>query len=98
MVTYPQRDARVHYPALSVVAKSLNRYVMIYEYPESDPRHHAANVGRRLDELIEHLRGDLFKFDQPKGQALFEASAEVLEGLRTAFAHYESQSESAMRE
>ena len=68
------------------------------EYPESDPRHHAVNVGRRLDELIEHLRLDLGKFNQPKAQALFETSAEVLKGLRTAFAHYESQSESALRE
>jgi hypothetical protein len=71
---------------------------MANQYPESDPRHHTANVGRMLEELIAHLREDLGKINEPKAQALFETSAEVLEGLRTAFEHYESKSESAMRE
>ena len=50
-----------------------------------------------LGELIDHLRQDTRYFDEPKAQALFETSAEVLQGLRTAFAHYEEGSESAMR-
>ena len=67
-------------------------------YPESDPRHHTARVKKMLADLISHLRDDTTKFDEPKAQALFETSAEVLQGLHTAFDHYESGSERAMRE
>ena len=44
------------------------------------------------------MREDTGKFDEPKAQALFETSAEVLQGLRKAFDHYESGAEPAMRE
>jgi hypothetical protein len=67
-------------------------------YPPSDPRYHTANIEAALDELITHLREDTAKFDEPKAQALFETTAEVLGGLRTAFAHYDSGAEAAMRE
>jgi hypothetical protein len=67
-------------------------------YPESDPRHHTVRVKKMLADLISHLRDDTAKFDEPKAQALFETSAEVLQGLHTAFDHYESGSERAMRE
>ena len=69
---------------------------MTNEYPESDPRHHAANVGHMLEEVITHLREDISKVKEPKAQALFETGAEVLTGLRTAFQHYEKRSEPAM--
>ena len=67
-------------------------------YPRSDPRYHTANITATLDELIAHLREDIGAFDEPKAQALFETSAEVLDGLRTAFRHYDTGSEGAMRE
>jgi hypothetical protein len=67
-------------------------------YPKSDPRYHTANVLAALDDLIRHLREDTREFDEPKAQALFETSAEVLGGLRMAFQHYESGAEAAMRE
>lgn len=59
----------------------------------SDPRYHVANVGHMLNDLVRHLREDIRKFDEPKAQALFETSAEVLQGLHTAFTHYETGSE-----
>jgi hypothetical protein len=31
-----------------------------------DPRQHTANVKRMLGELIDHLREDIGKFDEPK--------------------------------
>ena len=65
--------------------------------PNPDPSFHVANVGNMLDDLIRHLRDDTKQFDEPKAQALFETSAEVLQGLRTAFRHYQSGSEPAMR-
>ncbi|HEU4754023.1 MAG TPA: hypothetical protein VFU47_13015 [Armatimonadota bacterium] len=71
---------------------------MTNPYPENDPRHHTCNVRGMLDDLVQHLREDIGKVDEPKAQALFETAAEVLLGLRTAFQHYEQASEPAMRE
>jgi|ThiBiot_300_plan_2_1041538.scaffolds.fasta_scaffold41256_2 hypothetical protein len=67
-------------------------------YPEDDPRHHTAKIKGMLDELIRHLREDTSKVDEPKAQAVFETTAEVLTGLKTAFEHYERGSEAAMTE
>lgn len=50
-----------------------------------------------LTEVIDHIREDIDKVNEPKAQALFETSAEVLTGLRTAFEHYEAGSEKGMR-
>jgi hypothetical protein len=50
-----------------------------------DPRRHTANVRKEFGELIEHLRDDISKIDESKAQALFEAAAEVISGLDTAF-------------
>ena len=62
-----------------------------------DPRFHVENVKNKLGELIQHLRDDIRQFDEPKAQALFETSAEVLQGLQTAFSHYEGGREPGMR-
>jgi hypothetical protein len=62
-----------------------------------DPKAHAANIEQMLAELIDHLRSDIEKVDEPKAQVLFETGAEVLIGLRTAFQHYQTGAERAMR-
>jgi len=62
-----------------------------------DPRAHTANVRREFRELIDHLRSDLSKIDEPKAQALFETTAEVISGLDTAFKHYQEKSEKAWK-
>ena len=62
-----------------------------------DPRAHTANIRKEFRELIDHLRGDIKKIDEPKAQALFETTAEVISGLNTAFKHYEEKSESAWK-
>ena len=62
-----------------------------------DPRAHTANVRREFRELIDHLRSDLSKIDEPKAQALFETTAEVISGLDTAFKHYDEKSEKAWK-
>jgi hypothetical protein len=67
-------------------------------YPESDPRHHTAKIKGMLNELIQHIREDIEKVDEPKAQAVFETAAEVLNGLKVAFDHYERGSEPAMQE
>jgi hypothetical protein len=63
------------------------------EFAKSDPRYHTEKVGVELDSLINHLREDIKKVDDPQAQALFETSAEVLVGLRTAFKHFTDKSE-----
>lgn len=50
---------------------------------------------QRLQEVIDHLRGDVDNFDEPQLKAMFETSAEVLGGLGKAFADYERKNESA---
>jgi hypothetical protein len=62
-----------------------------------DPRAHTANVRKEFRELIEHLRGDVNKIEEPKAQALVETAAEVINGLETAFKHYEEKSEQAWK-
>ena len=62
---------------------------------ESNPRHHAAKIKGMLNGVIEHAREDVQKVDDPKAQALFETTAEVLSGLVTAYTHYEAKSETA---
>ena len=62
-----------------------------------DPRAHTANVRKEFRELIDHLRGDINKIDEPKAQALFETAAEVIGGLDAAFKHYEEKSEKAWK-
>lgn len=64
---------------------------------ESDPVHHAIRLKGMLDDMIAHLRSDIGKVDEPRAQALFETTAEVLIGLRTAFNHYEAGDEAAFR-
>ena len=67
------------------------------QYPESDPRHHTSNIMQMLDEVSRHLREDVQKVDEPRAQALFETTAEVLGGLKKAYQHYEGRSEPAFR-
>jgi hypothetical protein len=62
-----------------------------------DPRAHTANVRKEFGKLIGHLRGDINKIDEPKAQALFETTAEVIGGLDTAFKHYEEKREKAWK-
>jgi hypothetical protein len=64
---------------------------------DRDPRHHTQKMQKRLQEIIDHLRADVGKVDEPQLQAMFETSAEVLSGLKKAFSDYEQKKESAWR-
>jgi DNA gyrase/topoisomerase IV subunit A len=67
------------------------------QYAESDPRHHTLKIKDMLNEAMQHMREDISKVSDPKAQALFETSAEVLGGLITAYDHFEQKSEGAWR-
>lgn len=63
--------------------------------PEADPRRHTEKIRGLLEGLIDHLRDDVSKVSEPRAQVLFETTAEVLLGLKTAFEHYEAGTEAA---
>ena len=64
---------------------------------ESDPRAHTQKMQKALKDIQTHLREDIGKVKEPKLQAMFETSAEVLGGLMKAFQDYEKRNEAAWR-
>ena len=50
-----------------------------------------------LDRLIQQVRSDIEQVQEPKAQALFETTAEVLLGLKKAYQDYQGGSEKAWR-
>ena len=52
---------------------------------------------KALRELQDHLREDITKIDEPQLKAIFETSAEVLDGLLKAFSDYEKKNEPSWR-
>ena len=64
---------------------------------ENNPIHHTQKIKAQISKLIDHLREDVGKVTEPKAQALFETSAEVLTGLVKAFDDYEKKNEAAWR-
>jgi hypothetical protein len=68
------------------------------QYPEQDPRHHTCKIKDMLRQSMQHMREDVEKVSNPKAQALFETSAEVLGGLITAYDHFEQRSEPAWKQ
>ena len=67
------------------------------QFPESDPRHHTAKLKQMRTEIMEHARQDVAKVTDPKAQALFEATPEVLAGLKKAYEHFERGTEGAWK-
>ena len=59
--------------------------------------HHTQKLKAQMRQLIDHLREDVGKVTEPKAQALFETSAEVLTGLVKAFEDYEKKNKEAWR-
>jgi hypothetical protein len=67
------------------------------QYTESDPRHHTSKLKQMLNDTAAHAREDVSKISDPKAQALFETTAEVLKGLVKAFDDFEQKSEPAWK-
>jgi hypothetical protein len=63
----------------------------------SNPLEHTARLKTELEQLKQHLREDVSKVDDSKAKALFEVSAEVIEGLYKAFSDYEAKNEEAWK-
>ena len=67
------------------------------QYDESDPRHHTIMIREMLNDVARHAREDVGKVNDAKAQALFETTAEVIEGLTRAYDHLEQRAEPAWR-
>jgi hypothetical protein len=64
----------------------------------ADPRVHCEHIQQQLDELIQHARADIKRVPEARFQALLETTAEVLNGLKTAYQHYATKAETAWSE
>jgi hypothetical protein len=64
---------------------------------ENDLRHHSQKIKGMLADAARHAREDVGKVEDPKAKALFETTAEVLDGLIRAYDHAEQRSEPAWR-
>jgi len=61
----------------------------------NENEHHSGNVHRMMDDLVNHLRSDVPKVDDPQLKAIFETSAEVVTGLMKTIKDFESKTEEA---
>ncbi len=64
----------------------------------SNPTPHVRDAQDRIDELVRILRDGVMNDPDPRAQALFETSAEVLLGVRKALSHYANEDEAAWRD
>ena len=67
-------------------------------FAEDDPRHQTKRIRDMLSEVRGHLREDIGKINEPRAEALFETTAETMDGLITAFEDYERGQEEAWRD
>ena len=62
-------------------------------YREDTARYHVVKVRGMLNAVMRHCREDATKVVEPKAQAIFETTAELLEGLINAYTRYERELE-----
>lgn len=48
-----------------------------------------------LQDVMQHIRDDIGKIDEPQAKAMFETSAEAIDGLIKAYDDYERKAEPA---
>jgi len=77
--------------------RAFSDYMTIPTIESTDAKRHAANVAKTLSDLVEYLRGDIARVEEPRLQALLETSAEVLLGLRKAYKDYAVGTEAVWR-
>ncbi len=70
---------------------------MQHNEAEMTAQEHAAHIMSLLQEAKQECREDMQRVSDPKAQALFETTAEVVEGLCNALNHYQQGSEEIWR-
>jgi len=66
-------------------------------HTENDARVHASKLRDMLDEVAQHARQDIASVSDPRAQALFETTAEVVLGLRKAYDDFEEGTEAVWK-
>ena len=62
-------------------------------YTEDNPRYHLVKIRAMLNGVMRHCREDMETIAEPKTQALFDTTAEVLNALITTYSRYEAELE-----
>jgi hypothetical protein len=62
-----------------------------------DAKVHTAKLRSEMQDLIEHLRRDIAVVDEPRAKAMFETSAEILQGLIKTYSDYDQGQEAAFK-
>jgi hypothetical protein len=68
------------------------------QIPSYNPTDHAKNIEDILSSLQSLCRSEIEVFNDPKGKALLETTAEVLGGLEHAFKHYRTKADDVWKE
>ena len=67
------------------------------ETRDTSKRPNTDAIRSEMKQLIAHLRRDVERVEEPRAQALFETSAEVIQGLVQTFDDYDTGEEPAFR-
>ena len=62
-----------------------------------DAKVHTAKLRSEMQDLIEHLRRDIGLVEEPRAKAMFETSAEILQGLVKTYQDYDQGQEAAFK-
>ena len=65
--------------------------------PIAEPVEKIGQIRHKLLDMVQHTRSEIDQVDDPRARALFETTAEVLEGLAKAYKDYNEGSEAAWR-
>ena len=69
----------------------------LQDIQSGDPHEHTGQIKDALKELSDHVRRDVGKVEDQKARALFETTAEVLDGLHSAYDHFDTRAEPAWK-
>lgn len=73
----------------------VNKKMELKEKNEQAVKAATWKLKKEIQQLTTHLREEIHNVNEPQAKALFEVSAEVLQGLYKAFGDYESKNEAA---
>jgi len=79
------------------VSDSTGAALGLQDLQSSDPSEHTSQIKDALKELSDHVRRDVEKVEDQRARALFETTAEVLDGLHNAYDHFDTRSEQAWK-
>jgi hypothetical protein len=70
----------------------------LYKHESHDPKVHTAFMRQALKDVVDHLRRDIDEVHEPRARAMFETSAEVLQGLIKTYEDYDAGKEVAFKQ